>query len=70
MRIAAALVALAQDSPIEDAATAAARYEWARCSSRSARDRTLHGLRPLGAGPLSGLGAGKGTHRPGRTVRA
>ena len=28
MRIAAALVALAQDSPIEDAATAAARFEW------------------------------------------
>jgi AmiR/NasT family two-component response regulator len=28
LRIAAALVALAQDSPLDDDATAAARYEW------------------------------------------
>jgi hypothetical protein len=28
LRIAAALVALAQDSPLDDGAAAAARYEW------------------------------------------
>jgi AmiR/NasT family two-component response regulator len=37
MRLAAALVALAEDSPLDDDATAAARYEWGSLLERVAR---------------------------------
>lgn len=37
MRMAAALVALAEDSPLDDDATAAARYEWGALIEQVAR---------------------------------